>query len=38
MSIFDCCSKYNDYTVVEEREDRYICMCRVCRNIFTVWK
>ena len=38
MCLFLCCSVGNDYTVIEEREDRYICICNKCGSEFTKWK
>lgn len=32
------CYETDDYTIIEEREDRYICICNKCGKEFTRWK
>lgn len=32
------CYETSDYTIIEEREDRYICICNKCGKEFTRWK
>ena len=32
------CFETEDYAVLEEREDRYICRCNNCGGEFTIWK
>ncbi len=43
MSLFNCCSPNNDYTIVDytivdETEDFYVCRCNVCGEYFRKWK
>ena len=38
MSLFDCCSPAQDYRIIAELEDRYICICNRCGFEFTKWK
>ena len=32
------CYCTTDYRIIEEREDRYICICNRCGSEFTKWK
>ena len=32
------CYETNNYKVIKELEDRYICRCNLCGEEFTKWK
>ena len=32
------CYQCNKFTIIEESEDRWICKCDICGEIFTKWK
>lgn len=38
MNFFLGCINCDDYAIIEEREDRYICICNRCGSEFTKWK
>lgn len=38
MGFFDCCTVNEDYTVVDETADFYICRCNKCGNYFRKYK
>lgn len=38
MNFCLCCVNCDDYTIIEEGEDRYICICNICGSEFTRWK
>lgn len=38
MSLFNCCSVNQDYTIVDETENYYVCRCNICGDYFRKWK
>ena len=38
MSLFSCCSVNNDYTIVDETSEFYVCRCNICGEYFRKWK